>query len=159
MLKTPLGEIEIKIDGNAIPYDFQKKETDKTCPDLDGRFLIKIPFASDDSEHIISCCIKGYVPTENDDPDSGENLELKNFYKGTVKLSIGLLDKKDCGYFAEYSDYGMMYIVHKNTKFQYYYFAIAWIDNANDENEIQTWFGADAYKFELREYRNKKENF
>lgn len=154
MLNTPLGKIEIRIDSQIVSYDFHKIGNSKTCPDLGGRFLIKIPFASDGIEHIIFCCIKDYVPTQNDEPDSGENLELKNFYKGTIKLSIGLLDKKDCGYFAECSDNGMKYIVPKNTKFQYYYFAVAWIDNVTDGNEIQTWFGADVYDIYINDIRS-----
>lgn len=37
MLKTPIGEIEIYIDGNRIDYQEQSVQLDKWTTDLKGR--------------------------------------------------------------------------------------------------------------------------
>ncbi|MCD8238356.1 MAG: hypothetical protein LUC92_03320 [Clostridiales bacterium] len=44
MLNTPLGTIEIKIDGKAADYDYIEIPKDKTCLELDGRYAIIISF-------------------------------------------------------------------------------------------------------------------
>jgi len=155
-LQTPLGEIEVYIDGNKIEYNYFKIENDNNCLDLSGRYLINICFEPDGMEHVISCCIKDYKRTNKDEIETGENLELKSFYKDNTKLSIGM--EGDTGYSldlertSDYYDYdngyldnGVEYRILKNTteRFKNYIFTIAWIDNYNKENEIQTWLGAD----------------
>ena len=148
MINTPLGDIEIYIDGKQIDYSAKcLGAMDRLCPDITGRYRVEINLEPDGKEHTISCRIKDYTPSEEDDIETGENLELKSFYKDKTKLSIGM--EGDSGYYEKYdydNDYlddGVQYFIMKDTKTRIYKFGIAWIDNFTDENEAQTWFGAD----------------
>ncbi|MDO5292729.1 MAG: hypothetical protein Q4F05_08265 [bacterium] len=154
MLLTPLGKIKILYDNEEIEYKALAIEYDKSCTELDGRYLIRVSFKPDGHRHIISCRIINYTPNTNDDIESGENLELKSFYKEKVKLSIGM--EGDTGYFlngmrlSEYYDYdteylhdGVGYVVLETTTTDEYKFGIAWLNNCTEENDVQTWFGAD----------------
>ncbi|MGF7109457.1 hypothetical protein [Treponema pedis] len=46
-------------------------------------------------------------------------------------------------YDNEYLNNGVCYLIYEKTKTDKYIFEIAWINNYTDENEVQTWFGAD----------------
>ena len=93
------------------------------------------------------------MPNEMDNMEPGENLELKSFYNGDIKLSIGMegesgyIDGKridtSYDYDNEYMDDGVEYVILNSTKTSNYLFGIAWIINYNENNEVQTWFGAD----------------
>jgi hypothetical protein len=153
MLETPLGQIKIYIDGTPVPYIAKHIAYDKTCRDLDGRYIIEITFIPDGEEHTISCCLYNYKKSEDDYIESGERLELKSFCQGSVKLSIGM--EGDIGYLSNgmrigeydydnsYLDNGVQFEVLPYTKTSKYVFGIAWINKVNDENEVQTWYGAD----------------
>ena len=156
---TPLGDIEICIDGKSIKYTAQNMGVmDKLCPDVDGRFSIKVEFVPDGERHAISCIIKSHIPSDKDGVESGERLELKSFYKGHSKLSIGM--EGETGYFAdgtrafdtydydtEYLEDGVRYVINEDTKTDRYVFGVAWIENVTDDNDVQTWFGADPTMF------------
>lgn len=44
-MTTPLGDIEICIDGKTIKYTAQNMGVmDRLCPDADGKFCIKVEF-------------------------------------------------------------------------------------------------------------------
>ncbi len=158
-MTTPLGDIEIHIDGKIIEYTAQNMGMpDKLCPDIDGRFCIKVEFVPDGERHTISCRIKDHTPSDRDGIESGERLELKSFYKGRSKLSIGM--EGETGYCAdgtrafdtydydtEYLDDGVQYVIVENTNTTTYVFGIAWIENVTEENDVQTWFGADPTYF------------
>ena len=154
MLKTPLGNIVIQIDNKTISYNAINVICDSTCNDLDGRYFICIPFGPDGRKHEITCFIENYLPSENDDIESGENLELKSFYAKSCKLSIGM--EGESGYDAdglrfstvydydnEYTMNGVKYVILPATITHKYIFGIAWINNVTNENDVQTWFGAD----------------
>lgn len=159
MLKTPLGSIELFIDNTIISYEAIKIKNDKTCLELDGRYFIKVKFIPDGKIHEIKCCIKDYIKSTIDEIETGENLELKNFYYRSIKLSIGM--EGDTGYFSngsrdslydydiEYLNNGVKYIILPNTKTNEYVFGIAWLEHSNKNNELQTWFGADPTIFHL----------
>ena len=126
MLTTPLGDIEIYVDDNKVEYmEKNIRVSDKLCPDVSGRYAIKIDFIPDGKIHTISCKIKGHVSSEKDGIELGERLELKSFYKDNTKLSIGM----------------------EETKTTKYVFGIAWIENVTTENDVQTWYGADPTLF------------
>ena len=138
-MTTPLGDIEICIDGKTIKYTAQNMGVmDRLCPDVDGRFCIKIEFIPDGERHTISCIIKSHIPSDKDGVESGERLELKSFYKGHSKLSIGM--EGETGYFAdgtrafdtydydtEHLDNGVQYVITGNTKVSTYVFGVAWM--------------------------------
>lgn len=154
MLETPLGTIEICIDNKPIEYIATPIPVDKTCKDLDGRYSIQIGFQSDGKEHSISCVIKDHIYSKQDGIETGERLELKSFYKGYAKISIGM--EGDTGYWQngervsnlydydnEYLVNGVSYKIFSTTKSAVYTFGIAWLVNCTDITDVQTWFGAD----------------
>lgn len=152
-LVTPFGEIEILIDGKAIEYNYKKLNPDSHCKDVNGRHLIQVSFVPDGKNHRISCRISGYKASGSDEIETGENLELKSFYKGNAKLSIGM--EGDSGYINgervslfydydnDYQDDGVEYVVLPDTKTQNYVFGISWLNCCHENNDVQTWFGAD----------------
>ena len=158
-MTTPLGDIEICIEGKTIKYTAQNMGVmDRFCPDVDGRFCIKVEFVPDGERHAISCIIKSHIPSDKDGVESGERLELKSFYKGHSKLSIGM--EGETGYFAdgtrafdtydydtEYLEDGVWYVINEDTKTDRYVFGVAWVENVTDDNDVQTWFGADPTMF------------
>lgn len=100
MITTPLGNIEIYIDGKLIDYQEQNIGASKSiCPDITGRFCIEIDYEPDRKQHVISCKIKGYTISNKDEIESGEKLELKSFYKKNIKLSIGM--EGEAGYYSD----------------------------------------------------------
>lgn len=153
MIVTPLGKINVMIDGNSILYHERKCVCDKTCKDLDGRYMIVVDFIPDGKIHEIKCSISNYKSSRRDGIESGERLELKSFYNGKIKLSIGM--EGESGYFSdgtrlseydydnEYDDDGVKYIILPETKTSMYTFGVAWINETNENNDVQTWFGAD----------------
>ena len=52
MLTTPLGDIEIYVDDNKVEYmEKNIRVSDKLCPDVSGRYAIKIDFIPDGKIH------------------------------------------------------------------------------------------------------------
>lgn len=153
MLTTPLGRIHVMIDGKTISYEAVRKDCDKTCMDLGGRYSISVSLPMDKQYHEVACVICGHKETDRDGIESGERLELKSFYDDKSKVSIGM--EGDSGYFPEgtrigeydydneYLPNGVKYIVFPYTKTSVYVFGIAWINGVNDNNDVQTWYGAD----------------
>ncbi len=152
MLCTPLGDIEIYIDGSRTVYKEQAVSLDRNCPDLRGRYSIAVDFRPDGREHQISCRIKGHTPGAEDSIESGERLECKGFYNESVKVSIGM--EGNTGYIGAkriseydydngYLDDGVQYEILPFTKTRRYVFGIAWIENPDEAGDVQTWFGAD----------------
>lgn len=96
MLTTPLGDIEIYVDDNKVEYmEKNIRVSDKLCPDVSGRYAIKIDFIPDGKIHTISCKIKGHVSSKKDGIEPGERLELKSFYKdkdGILSMLINLIE-------------------------------------------------------------------
>ena len=145
MLKTPLGEIIVSIDDTETEYTAVTAALDHRCDKLNGRYYICMELENDGKPHTITCSISGYTPTEKDGAEDGEDLLLMSFYNGNTKLSIGV-EFDYCGKFdyeAIHLQDGMQFRVLPQTKTKYYVFGIAWVNNCNDKNEIQTWLGAD----------------
>lgn len=150
-LITPLGEIRIEIDDKLVDYDYKCMKSDARFEKLGGRYFIYVPIEIDGKAHTISCRISGYIPSDKDMLEPGENLELKSFYSSETKLSIGM--KGDMGlqsgidtlfdYDNNYLDDGVQYVILPTTKTSEYVFAIAWLDNYRCHDETLTWFGAD----------------
>ncbi len=146
MLSTPLGRITVRLDGVPIPYELVPRAPDRLCPDVKGRFLLRVPLLPDGRPHLLSCRIEGHRPSARDDINSGERLELKSFYKGDTKLSLGMEGESGCATYDYENGYltdGVQYELLPSTKTAKYTFGVAWISPCTDKNEIQTWFGAD----------------
>lgn len=123
---------------------------------MSGRYSIIVDFIPEGKEHIIACRIKSYTPSEKDECETGENLELKSFYQKNFKLSLGM--EGDTCYIGErhlscydynngYTTDGVQYCLLSFTKTSRYVFGIAWIENVSENNDVQTWFGADPTLF------------
>ncbi|MDY6065332.1 MAG: hypothetical protein SPI59_03270 [Finegoldia sp.] len=89
IIKTPLGEIIVKVDNKEIDYKYKKYDNDSTCPDLLGRYLIEVQSEPTGQKYKISCeimsnnLLKGEI-------ESGEMLSCMGFYgEDSIKLSIG----------------------------------------------------------------------
>lgn len=154
MIITPAGEIEIFLDGNIIEYSASSAEVTSICGNLDGRYAIRVKFDPDRNAHIISCCIANYFPSEQDGIESGEMLELKSFYTNKSKVSIGMeagyINKQRINtydYNVGYLNNGVYYEVLPETQTREYVFGIAWLNTSTDENDVQTWLGADPTLF------------
>ena len=154
MLITPLGEIEINIDNIPVDYTYIELPKEPSFCDLSGRYFVKIEFSPDGENHTITCKIKNLPDDTKGYIESGENLECKSFYYKTYKMSIGM--EGDTGYFSDgtrvngyydydtaYLDDGVEYMILQNTKTDTYVFGIAWIEDYNEDNDVQTWLGAD----------------
>ena len=162
MLITPFGEIKILVDKNEVPYSVQKGAiNDKLYPNLLGRYQISITFVPDGNEHTIACIFEPNCTYERC-TESGERLECQSFYSDRkYKMSIGIECEagyingirvsEEYDYDAEYLINGMSYLILSNTKTERYVFGIAWMDNidykdtvdSNNNKEVQTWLGAD----------------
>ena len=159
MLSTPLGDIEIYIDNEKVEYTVKNiGASERSCPDISGRFGIEILYEPDGKQHTISCRIKKYHASSRDEIEPGERLELKSFYRENTKLSIGM--EGDAGYYSDgtrdsdvydydndYMEDGVSYLIMEDTKTTKYVFGITWIDNVTVENDVQTWYGADPTYF------------
>lgn len=151
-LLTPLGELFITVDGKLIEYEYRKANLVQSCKDVNGRYIINISFIPDGKPHRISCRITDYIPSKNDGIESGEGLELKSFYNGNAKLSIGMVGDSvyingkriwEYDYDNDYLDDGVEYVILDITETQNFVFGVSWLNNCTEENDIQTWFGAD----------------
>lgn len=163
---TPFGEIEVSIDGTPVEYTAVDCAYNmQRYPDLSGCFFIKIEFKPDGKDHFITCCIKNCISDEEGDIDSGECLELQNFWHDKAKISIGTEGEVKWEYSSDYYDYdidylryGMGYhILPETTKWEKFVFGVAWMDEWTDDNEYYTWYGADPSLLREREEREERE--
>lgn len=154
-LITSLGTVSIYKDDFQIEYNAIKLDNDLAVfPDIDGRYKIAVEYESDNLPHLICCVIDDIDCSKvKCNQESGERLECQAFYQDKIKLSIGI--ECDIGYFDRgerigsydydsiYLDNGIGYNILSTTKSHKLIFGIAWINECTDENEVQTWYGAD----------------
>ena len=152
MIRTPLGNLEIQIDGKSIKYQATLMPIDGAFSELDGRYKIAVLLQPDGKLHTIACKIKDYTPSTLDEEEGGENLECKSFYQDSTKLSLGMEGDMSFLNGQRMSDYdydnelltdGVQYQILPSTKTKLYVFGVAWLTGYNKENAIQTWLGAD----------------
>lgn len=153
LFSTPLGDIEIRIDGRLAHFNGCSIKKDGTCADVAGRYALCVDFKPDGLSHSITCKILGHIVDEKDEIETGEWLELKSFYKDNIKLSIGM--EGDVGYIGnervseydydnDYFDDGVSYEILPETKTEIFVFGISWIEGIDTpERDCQTWYGAD----------------
>jgi hypothetical protein len=147
MLVTPLGSIKLFINDNEIEYTAIKLSSmERQWPDVSGRYLIQYEYKKEFKNQYIKCCI----PTLDikGDIESGERLEAIAFYKDDIKLTIGAEGEFDeypayIDYSGEYLDNGIQYETFEATADRTFKFGVSWIQPCTEENDVQTWFGAD----------------
>lgn len=154
-LITPFGALIIYNNNIEIEYNAVKLDNDSDLfSDIDGRYKIAVKYDCDNLPHLICSIIDDMDCSKIECyPESGERLECQAFYQGSIKLSIGI--ECDTGYFANgkrignydydsiYLNNGIGYSILCSTKSQVLIFGIAWINECTNENDVQTWYGAD----------------
>ena len=146
MLITPLGAIKLFVNDEEVGFTALKLDLELRCRDVNGRYLIQYEYISEMKNQKIKCCIpslevKGEI-------ESGEWLEAISFYRDDIKLTIGVQgefteDTKYIDYSGNYLSNGIQYETNHTTSDRKFYFGVCWIQPLTEENDIQTWFGAD----------------
>ncbi|MFP7486450.1 hypothetical protein SFC65_19990 [Priestia filamentosa] len=147
MLLTPLGAIKVLVNDKEVEFTPIKLDNlDVLCPNVNARYSIQYEYKKEFKNQEIKCCIpsldvKGEI-------ESGERLEAISFYKNDIKLTIGIEGEftdypQNIDYGGEYLNDGIQYVVFKATADRRFNFGVCWIQPCTEENDIQTWFGAD----------------
>ena len=152
MIRTPLGNLNIQIDGKSIQYQATLMPIEGAFSELAGRYKIAISFQPDGKSHTIACKIVAYTPSPLDEEEGGENLECKSFYHNGTKLSLEMEGDmcflngqrmSDYDYDNELLPDGVQYKILPSAKTGVYHFGAAWITGCTKDTAIQTWPGAD----------------
>jgi len=149
VLKTPFGNVKLRLDKKDIAYEVMDVKRDQTLyPDVDGLFLVSFNFIPDGKTHELQCVLENAQYSAY--PETGERLEAVAFYINKGKITIGC--EGDFGELSEFSTYDFDGILLKNgiqidtdtsTKGQKFQFGVCWLLHCTDENDVQTWYGAD----------------
>lgn len=147
MLLTPLGNIKLYVNNEEVEFTAIKLgKLYFSSSDIKGRFLIQYEYKNEFKNQEIKCCIPS-IDVEGE-IESGEKLEAISFYKKDIKLTIGV----DCEFtdYPKYIDFsgdylsnGIQYETFQTTVDRKFSFGVCWIQPCTEENDIQTWFGAD----------------
>ena len=107
-LSTPLGDIDIKIDGQSVPYDYS--ETGSIWG-YEFRYYIGIEFVPDGKAHTISCSLESDHLLRSD-PNFGERFACIEIEDNGMEVSIALeggTDYIDGDRYSQY-DYDDVYL-------------------------------------------------
>lgn len=154
MLNTPFGPVLILLDGRALAFAAVPAAPDpRTCPDIGGRYFIRISVLPDGRPHTLCCVLPELPRRAQSEPEPGDRLALCSWYTDGYKLSVGTEGEE--GRFSQPFDYdisylaaGMAYLILPETKTQSFSFGIAWISgvpepDADNPRDVQTCFAAD----------------
>lgn len=146
MLLTPLGAIKLFLNDVEVEFITINFDSELHCPDVNGRYLIQYEYKRDIKRQNIKCCIPSL--DVKGETESGECLEAISFYRNDLKLTIGVVgeftdDTKYFDYGGDYLSNGIQYVTYPNTSDRKFYFGVCWIQPLTEENENQTWYGAD----------------
>lgn len=135
MLNTPLGDINIYVDGIVTDdYEIKPLKNDKKLfPNLDGRFALIVDFKPDGRKHRIECRLENHIVSEFDCLECGENVSSVALYSEHFvpedwygvgyggKISIAV------EYGFDYSENGYAAVlISENTKTDRFVFGVAW---------------------------------
>ncbi|MEK5215477.1 hypothetical protein [Psychrobacillus sp. FSL H8-0487] len=146
MLLTPLGAIKLFVNDEEVGFTVIKLDLELHCRDVNGRYLIQYEYKSEMKDQEIKCCIPSI--DVKGDVESGERLEAISFYRNDIKLTIGIVGEFVDGtnyidYGGDYLSNGIQYVTYPTTSDRKFYFGVCWIQPLTEENDNQTWFGAD----------------
>lgn len=147
MLLTTLGAIKLFVNDEELGFTAKKLDVGMHCQDVNGRYLIQYDYTSEIKKNqVIKCCIPSI--DVKGDSESGERLEAISFYQNDIKLTIGVDGEfsdfpKDIDYSGDYLNNGIQYETYNTTANRKFYFGVFWIQPLTEENDVQTWFGAD----------------
>jgi len=143
MLRTPIGTVDVLINGKSYNYKIRKlRNRDRTFT-VDGRYMIIVGI-SNDQDIVVECKLTDFTGDDaKGSIESGARLALTSFYRDNIKLSIGVEDEIS-GVQCSYIDYGIEVALSKEACLQLVVFGIAWITmNDAEKEDIYTWFAAD----------------
>lgn len=147
MLVTPLGAIKLFINDEEVDFSAIKlNNIERCCRDVNGRYLIQYEYKSEIKNQKIKCCIPSIDIMG--EIESGERLDAISFYKDDIKLTIGVEGEftdypRDIDYSGDYLSNGIQYVTFQTTAERKFNFVVCWIQPCTEENDVQTWFGAD----------------
>ena len=164
MLKTPFGNIRMFLDKKEVEFNFSKIQNSKSFLKTET-YSLKYEFKKEKvdktSKHFLKCILEtnfeyeAYVET-------GERLEAISFEINKGKLTIGTVsglsmvevDGNNNDFDIEYLENGIEIVIFEKTRTQIFSFGVSFLENANVENEVQTWLAVD-YAINLKERVNK----
>lgn len=147
-ISTPFGKINVLLDGKPIRFHYRTVDPANVLfPDAAATFRVTVDVDLDGQEHLLKMRISDCEVSG--EPESGERLEAISFYCGKAKLTLGC-----CASFGDYENYGFDYdgylcpdgielVIFPSTKTHMYEFGICWLNECTEDNDVQTWFGAD----------------
>lgn len=154
-LTTPFGDVKLFVDGEERPFRYHAIDKDsRLFPDVDGVEQISVKFEPDGKKHTL--CLKLSDCGVGGEIEGGECLEALSFYCGEGKItlgcraSFGACEEYDLDYDGNYYPDGVEICILPNTKTDEYYFGVCWINKCTDENDVQTWFGADPSSWNIK---------
>jgi len=140
MIETPIGRIEILIDGKNLNYSEVELVNRHKSFIVDKRYQISV---DDMMESIIDCTLVGRKTENQAIVETGEDLALISFYEDNLKLSIGAEGDVE-GIKYTYLENGIQMEVNKECMKNQLLIKVAWIEMTNLEQEdIYCWFAAD----------------
>lgn len=145
MLETGMGAIDILVNGKSIQYSPIKLSNTQKQFLVDKRFKIIVDnLSSVDDNIVVKCKIINFIgDNAKGCVESGERLALVSFYRGKLKLSIGV-ENEIPNVRCEYVDFGLKVTVSKQAFLHQIVFGVAWVSMQDEEKEdIYTWFAAD----------------
>lgn len=147
-LSTPMGSVELLLDGEPVSFrNLSIEPNERLFPDVDAAHRLTYDFVSDGKSHSLYLRIKDCKFEAN--PETGELLEAVSFYKDYYKITLGCIasfgDSEDYNldYDGSLCEDGLEIYISKTTKSQTFKFGVCWIKECTDENDVQTWYGAD----------------
>ena len=135
MLTTPFGTVHVFINETETSYTYEPLPTNYRCPDVDSRYQINI------GSHMEPCTIRCSIPTFTDNAysETGEHFEAVAFYQNGAKLTLGTVAG-----FEEQRGNLLSNGIEITTN-EPVAFGICWVNNVTEENDHQTWYGADLF--------------
>jgi len=140
MIETPIGRIEILIDGKILDYSKVELVNRHKSFTVDKRYQISV---NDMMESTIDCTLIGRKTEDRAIIESGEDLALISFYEDNLKLSIGAEGDVD-GIKYTYLENGIRMEVNKECMKNQLLINVAWLEMTNmEQQDIYCWFAAD----------------
>ncbi len=138
-LQTPLGRVQVLIDGKEIDYSYEKLAILENCSDVKGRYRIRINFVPDGNAHTISCVLPEMVDYKSScsSDDAVQQISFHNKEKWALEMGVfgDVYGFDNRSAYNEAQDYdvaylgrGLCYLILTETATQVYDFILAWID-------------------------------
>lgn len=171
MLETPFGKVQVLVsdeDWRPIEADiaFREKEIEERFP-VDGRWLIEVRMTPQETQrHVFTIRFTPSLIISDTDIETGEALELKSWFSGNLKWSLGAVDEDWLRVLrkveltkVEYLDHGITLQIDGIPAGEEFMlpFGVAW-RNSDDPEEANTWFAANPADMYPPKWLQQEEN-